>query len=663
MSVRAAFGIALLLLGAGACGGGNAASAPPPPPPLPIELPPLVAKPASAVPRDQPSPGDEDDAIVPISPRNPTWGSRLAAVTVVEFGDFQCPFSGRAEATLSAIRDKYGPEKLRIVWKNNPLPFHKRARPASIAAMAVLAHAGVEGFWKFHDSLFAHQGDLADENFERWAGEAGVTDLDAFRADLASNRWVDAVEADLRDGKAVGVTGTPAFYINGVALSGAQPIEKFTAMIDQEIDKAEARVAAGTPRGRIYAEMARQNHVDPPKQKDEEAPDAATVFKIPVGASPVRGKATALVTMVEFADFQCPYCERVQSTLDRLRARYGDALRIVWKSEPLPFHPQAEPAAEAALEVRVEAGEGAFWSMHDRLFASQKDLSADTIADLAVRLGASATKVRAAMSGHTHRAEIQADQDLAEDFQANGTPHFFINGRRLVGAQAEEKFTHLIDEEIAKAQAILAKGTPGSDVYAALISGGQGPALPEMKDVPTLPVGDPARGNLAAKVVVHEFADFQCPFCSRVQPAIQQVMTDYGSRVKLVWHDLPLPMHPDAPLAAQAAREAYKQKGAAAFWKLHDQMFGSQQHLNRDDLDRYAQGMGLDMGRWASALDGSAHSPEIDADKNAAGSASISGTPAFLVVARGARRGYFVNGAQDYRRFHKVIERALAEAR
>src|SRR5258708_15948198 len=137
-------------------------------------------------------------------------------------------------------------------------------------------------------------------------------------------------------------------------------------------------------------------------------------------------------------------------------------------------------------------------------------------------------------------------------------------------------------------------------------------------------------------------------------------MRAYGDGVKFVWQALPLPMHADAPLAAEAAREAYAQKGPTAFWSMHDQMFTNQQKIKRDDLDGYAQGLKLNMDKWKAALDGSTHQAEIDADKNAGNGAGINGTPAFIVVSGNATSGYFINGAQSYSKFRKLIELALS---
>jgi len=308
--------------------------------------------------------------------------------------------------------------------------------------------------------------------------------------------------------------------------------------------------------------------------------------------------------------------------------------------------------------------------VHDKFFASQKDLmngkdpNIDGIVKIATDAGGNADKIKNAIANKTHKKDIEADKDLGDDVQANGTPHFFIDGRRLVGAQPEEKFTKIIDEEIKKAQDLISKGTKPTEVYEAMIKDGKGAPDPEKKDVPgALPANDPSWGNGSAKVVVHEWSDFQCPFCGRVEPAVAMMKKDYSDKIKFVWHDLPLPMHPDAPLASQAAREAFKQKGPSAFWAMHDKMFADQQHIKRDDLDKLATGLNLDMDKWKAALDGSTHTAEIDADKNAANSDGIQGTPAFLIVPGSAKQGYFISGAQDYTKFRKLLDRAIAEAK
>jgi protein-disulfide isomerase len=636
---------------------GCAASAPPP---APASAP--VAKIATGA---APASGEED-AAVPIDARNPTWGSRTALVTIVEFADFQCPFCRVGEATMARLRAANGPDTLRIVWKNAPLDFHDEAHPTAEAGAAVFATVGNDAFWKFHRSAFAGQADLGLENSVKWAGEAGMTDSSGLRASLVAHRWAPAVDADLAEGQKLGVHGTPTFFVNGIAVVGAQPLETFQALVDDQVKAARAKLAAGTTPDRLYAELSRDNRAAAPKADADEGSDEAdtkTVFKVPLGSSPARGGAAPLVTIVEFADYQCPYCARAEETVKALREKYGDKLRVVFKDEPLPFHEHAEPAAEAALQVREEKGDAAYWLMHDALFAGQGDLSNDTLVRIAAQLGARPDRVKTAIEKQTHRRAIEDDLSLSDDLQADGTPHFFIDGRRLVGSQPTERFEAIIDEELKKAADVIAHGTKPGDVYDALTHDGQGPPPPEMRDLPaSLPTSGPSRGNPKAKVVVHEWSDFQCPFCARVEPTISELMSEFGTRILFVWHDLPLPMHPSAPLAAQAAREALRQKGEKAFWSLHDTMFAHQKELGRDAMDGWGHALGLDMTKWKAALDGSTHQAEVDADAKAASDMNINGTPSFVVAGSGAKSGYYLSGAQPYARLRKLVERALSEA-
>jgi protein-disulfide isomerase len=605
----------------------------------------------------------DDDSPIPVSSKDPMWGNKNAPVTIVQFSDFQCPFCSRVEPTIDQVKTTYGPDKIRLFWKNKPLPMHPNAKPAAEAAMGVFALKGSEGFWKFHDTAFKNQSALSPASYEQWAQAAGV-DMTKFKAGIAAHTWADKVEKDDQLSTQVNVSGTPAAFVNGVFLSGAQPFDKFKTVIDQELQKAQAKIASGTPKERVYDVMSKENKANTPPAKSDEGDkeDTTSVFRVPVGASPVLGSNNALVTIVEFSDFQCPYCSRVEPTLKQIREKYGDKVRLVWKNEPLPFHPRAEPSAEVAMEARAEKGDKGFWDVHDKLFASQPKLDDADLEKVAQDAGLSLDKVRDAMKNHKYKSVIDGDADLADDLQASGTPHFFIDGRRIVGAQPPEKFSQIIDEEIVKAQALVSSGTRPDQVYEKMIANGKGAPEVEKKVVPLSP-NSPARGNLNAKVTVVEFSDFQCPFCKRAEESVNQVMQNYGDKIRFEWRNLPLPMHPDAPLAAQAAMEAYKQKGSDGFWKMHDLLYANQPSkdkqdgLKREALDGYAQQLGLDMGKWKTSLDSGSHKAEVDADAKIGQDAGIQGTPAFVI------NGYFVNGAQPYPKFRKLIERALAEAK
>jgi protein-disulfide isomerase len=646
-----AFAIATSLA---ACGGASqpAASTPAPAPTLAVAHGGSDPMPASG------APSSETDAAIPISASDPVLGSRLAPVTIVEFEDFQCPFCARAETTVSALAEEYGTEKLRIVWKNSPLPFHPNARPAAEAAMGVFALAGSVAFWKFHDVAFSNQKDLGEEKYEEWAKLLGV-DPASLKRGIDSHAWSAKVDDDLALGKKIGVNGTPAFFINGVSVVGAQPHDKFASVIDDELQKANAKIEAGTPRDQIYALMTAENlKKGPPPDDDDDGPPAkdTATYKVPLGKSPVRGAANALVTIVEFADFQCPFCSRVDPTLKQIATTYAGNVRFVWKNEPLPFHPNAEPSAELALEARAEQGDKGFWDAHDRLFASQPNLESADLEKIAAAMKLDVGKVKSAIKTHKYKAEIESDSDLGEDLQANGTPHFFINGKRLVGAQPFDEFKKIIDVELASAQALVAKGTPQAGLYDAIIKDGKGAPPPEKKTV-SPNAQAPMRGKSSAKVTIVEFADYQCPFCKRAEDdAVAAVKKNYGDKVKFVWRDLPLSFHQNAEPAAEAAREALAEKGEAGFWKMHDLLFANQTNLDRASLDGYAKQLGLDPTKFAAALDNHTHKADIDLDSKAASDAKISGTPSFVI------NGYFLSGAQPYSKFRKLIDRALSES-
>lgn len=610
----------------------------------------------------------DSDSPIAIDSKDPMWGKREAPVTIVQYSDFECPFCSRVEETMEKVKSNYGPEKVRIVWKNEPLEFHKDAKPTAEAATGVFQMAGSDAFWKFHKTAFQNQKSLTRENFEKWAQSAGVRDMAKFRAGLDSHKWASKVEDDHSKAKTVGVNGTPAAYINGVAVSGAQPFEKFKTVIDQELTKAQAKIASGTAKDKVYVAMTKENFKkEAPKEEEGEKEDTKTVWKLPVSkTSIIQGNVNAPVTVVLFSDIECPFCRRVEvGALKKVREEYKDKVRIVWKHEPLPFHQRAKPAANFAMEARAQKGDKGFWQAHDLMMdlentdeRARAKVSDDDFEKIATQMGLNVAKVKEAVKTEKYKKEIEADHELGESFQVQGTPHLFINGRRLVGAQPFEKFKAIIDEELSKANALVAKGTKDG-LYEELTKDGKSPPPPPEPEKKTVavPANAPFKGGAKAKVVIQQFSDFECPFCSRVEPGIDEIMKEYGDKVKLVWRNLPLPMHANAPAAAEASMEAFKQKGSKGFWDLHKLMFQNQKALTRKDLDGYAEKIGLDTAKFKAALDAGTHKAMVEADKKAGNDAGISGTPAFVI------NGYFLSGAQPPAAFKKLIDRALAEAK
>ncbi len=164
----------------------------------------------------------------------PEKGGAKAPVTIVMFSDYECPYCKRAEVVVAEVTKTYG-DKVKLVFRDYPLPFHASARPAAEAA----ACANAQGkFWEYHDKLFAAS-DLSNDKLKAMAGELKL-DQKKFDDCLAKAEFKAVIDKDIEDAAAVGVNGTPAFFINGRMLSGAQPFEKFKEIIDEELARSPA---------------------------------------------------------------------------------------------------------------------------------------------------------------------------------------------------------------------------------------------------------------------------------------------------------------------------------------------------------------------------------------------------------------------------------------
>jgi protein-disulfide isomerase len=607
--------------------------------------------------------GPSADSAVSVTAKDPTWGNSDAPVTVVEFSDFQCPFCSRVGETLNELKRVYGPDRLRLVWKNYPLPFHASARPAADAAMTVFALGGADAFWRFHDLVFANQRELSPENYQRWAVMVGL-DGDKFQAELSAKHHVAKVDEDLALATRMGITGTPVFRINGIPLMGAQPIESFKEIIDPQLAAAKELAASGTPADQLYSVLSAKNAQAASAPEDEEKPavpepEDTAIWRVPVEKSdPARGPADALVTLVLFSDFQCPYCKRVEETLADLEQKYGSDLRIVWKDYPLPFHNRAVPAAVLARVAFAKKGVKGFWQAHRALFEGQDDLDDAALKVIAKGLGLSWPEIQRAMADHRFKDVFEASEDLAKTLKVSGTPCSFVNGYRVAGAVPAEKFVEVIDAQFAKARAMADDRHSQAGIYEAIAKTGQQSDGPERREVDAPTRDNPSRGNAAAKVTLQIFGDFQCPFCQRINPTLAQLEKRFPGRLRLVWRNYPMPFHDNAALAAEAAQEVFAQKGAPSFWEYHDLLFAAQAKggLERPNLEKLAQKLGVDMKRFRAALDARTHQATVDKDVAVARKAELDGTPVSVI------NGYVVSGVRPFPAFEQVVARALAES-
>lgn len=601
----------------------------------------------------------EPSSLLAVEADDAALGSAQAPVTIVAFLDFQCGFCARGFETLTALAEEYGPERLRVVVRHLPLDFHPDALPAAVAAQAVRDAAGDEAFFAYATILMAHQHGLTPPALADWATQVGV-EREVYNEKVSEESTVRSVVNDAEGAGRLGVDGTPAFFVNGAAVTGAQPIETFRAIIDAEARAMSERRASGESWADAYAARIAGNLRGSLAARIL-AEDPAT-YRVPVDGSPAIGPEDAPVTLIEFSDFECPYCKKAQPTVDALRKRYGDKLRVVFKQLPLPFHKRAEPAARLADAVHRLKGPAAFWKAVDLLFAASPALDEATLTAIGKELGLSEAEARDALGAKARPERLVRDATLAQDLEANGTPHFFVNGKRLGGAYPLEAFEAVIDYELEATNKLLAAGAPKAGLYDRLIAQGEAPGAPKkitdlLEDAPPLTdEGRPTRGPKTAPVVIHVFSDFECPFCQRAEKTLLELEEAFPGKLRFVWHNLPLPFHKNARPAARAALEAFAQKGNAGFWKMHDALFnldGKVAAVDSERLTEHAEALGLDMKRFEKGVSTDVHDARIAADEKLAKEYGFTGTPAFVVGS------YIVTGARPLAYFTRVTQLAL----
>jgi protein-disulfide isomerase len=624
---------------------------------------------------------------------SPVRGNANAKVTIVEFSDYQCPFCKKIEPVLEEVRKKYG-DDVRIVWKDFPLTsIHPNAMPAAIAVKAMYKQ-GADKFFAFHDLLFQNQAEYSGkgnvwtpEQFEKFASQVPGVNIEQWKKDIQDPATQAAIDQDGKDATNFGVTGTPAFFVNGEFMKGAGDINKFSEVIDRQMKRADDLVAKGIAPDRLYAELTKDGLAKAgPKQG---AADPNAVYKVTVpDSAPFKGPKDAKVTIVEFSDFQCPFCGKVEvaqkdpqgnvvtpAPMDKIMETYGKDVKIVFRNNPLSsIHPFAEGAAEASLAAHEQ---GKYWEMHKKLFENQRALTPADLENYAQQIGLDMDKFKAAMSSGKFKDQITADQAEAQKLGSMSTPGFFVNGRFIKGAAGFERFQPIIDEEIKKANDLIAKGIAQKDVYNELTKNGltaaaAAPQRPRLDPnaVYNIPVtqADGQQGASDALVTIVEFSDFQCPFCARaatsyvdprtqqeVKPAMPDVLAKYNGKVRFVFKHFPLTgKHPDAHLAAEAVLAAGEQN---KFWQMHDIVFTNQSKgIKRPDLENYAQQIGLDMTKFKAALDGGKFVAQVDADQQLGQKVGVPGTPTFYI------NGKTFNGAPTVDGFSAAIDAALKDA-
>ncbi len=574
----------------------------------------------------------------------PSTGTAQSLVVIEEFSDFQCPFCGKAALdSVKKVKETYG-DRVSVRFRHFPLRSHKEAIPAAKAAMA----AGFQGkFWEMHDLLFEFRKELSTEKYVELARQLGL-DTDRLLWDMDDARLDAYVQADAALAQKLGIRGAPTFYINGKQIVGAQPLEEFAKIIDAEIAAGEALLAEGVPADEIYRRRASANGVPeaflthlvdgkpmalPAKKKSAGKGKAqkslipADRWQVRIGpGDPAIGPVNAPLTLVVFSDFQCPYSKKATVFLREVLQRFGDDVRVVYKHNPLGFHKDAVPAAEASMAAHAQ---GKFWEMHDQLYNTQDRLTARDLEAHAAAVGLDMARYKNDMATRRWKGVVDTDLELVSRLGVKGTPNIFINGRLLRGAHTLGDVEDVLLEELSKGVELRRGGV--EDVHRHLTKDGK-QFTPLGDEVHVFSVADaPAKGGpLGSPVEIVLFSDFQCPYCSRVNPALDEVIKRYGGMARLVFKQFPLSFHEDARPAAAAALSAHEE---GKFWEMHDLLFENPKNLGSSDLEGYAMKLGLDMAAFR-AMDAGGWDHIIDRDMEEAKKAGVRGTPTFFINGR-----------------------------
>jgi protein-disulfide isomerase len=587
----------------------------------------------------------------------PYRGDPYAPVVIEEYSSYQCPFCARfnSQTFPSLDANQIAAGEVLLIFRDFPLSSQPQSPLAHNAARCA-GEQGAVAYWAMHDRLFQDIGawanSRANQVFAGFGEDIGL-EMESFTGCLDSNKYASAVQADWQSGRARGVNSTPTFFINGQPLIGAQPLTVF--------NQAISAVLAGQP-------LPGSQVADPAPQ-----PNQPIVMPTPV---PLTGQFAAdlgdpraPVTIVEFSDYECPFCRRhSMETMPFIMAEMIETGRVYYVFKDLPLdsiHAEARPAAVAA---RCAGEQDAYWEMHDLLFENQPEWSRSgpavtgLLTGYAAELGLDQSSFAACLSSGRYDAAVQENVDEAFSLGINGTPFFFVNGYPLSGALPAHVFTYVVElaeedklgEAIAEAAAEQQRQQQQQQQQQQ-----QAQQPPQAVDVP---IGDAyTLGRADAPITIVEYSDYRCFFCRRHALETLPLLKEYveNGTVRYVFKDFPLRNagHALSVKAGEAVRCAGDQN---ARLEMHDLIFEQQEEWSgREDavtlFSTYAGQLGLNRAAFDRCLSSNKYEAAVLADGDEGMRLGVQATPTFFL------NGYVLAGAYPIEAFEQAIETLLEE--
>lgn len=356
----------------------------------------------------------------------PSRGPMSAPIVIQEFADFHCGFCKKASPTMNKILQNY-PDKVRLVFRHHPLSVTPGQGSFLTHEAAACAHQQGK-FWPFAEAVFAFEKLPSAADLDAIAQKTGLNTA-AFKQCVQSGTYREFIKSEVESGKASGISGTPAFIINGQLFSGAQPYESYETIIK---DILSGKIPSGGTAPKPAAPAT-----PPPVVKIED-----------LDGRPSVGPKNAPVTLVIFSDFHCPFCEKLEDSISQVMKNYEGKVRKVWRHYPLPFHAGADRTHQAS-ECAHEQGK--FWEYHDAIFAAPAAPSNDQgLADLAGQIKLDRKKFEKCLADGKYVDLVKKEIEKGSQYGVRGTPATFVNGRLVSGAQPYEAFDKAIKDELAK---------------------------------------------------------------------------------------------------------------------------------------------------------------------------------------------------------------------
>lgn len=409
------------------------------------------------------------------------------------------------------------------------------------------------------------------------------------------------------------------------------------------------------------AEQARRHQVLERARAAGESVDQ--MIPLPTEGAPVWGEVDAPVTVQVFADLRCGYCARGHQTLETMMAE-RQGVRVLYRFWPLSDDAELRAAHTALVAAQAQ---GKFWEYLEKIYEAKGEFGEDRLEAIATQVGLDVTRWQDDRDAEYTAQVLARDRAIGQGVGVQGTPTYFVNGQRVVGAVEASEWLEIIDRELEASGELLEAGVAAESVswrrtlenYQPVdwqqVEQVEAEAVEaERFEVAYIPVGEsPVKGASAedARVTVVVFSDFECGYCQRARRTWDALVERYGEQgLRLVYKHYPLPSHARAGHAAAASVVV---EDGGDFWAMHDLLFEADGDLSDARLEAMAEQAGYEGDDLYEKMRSAEVTARVQADVETGYNAGVQGTPTFFI------NGIKLAGAWEVEELSPLIEDQL----